>query len=109
MKALDPICPHCLSSVQEGDPALEQLIEARVTARLESDAWRWRLRLLGIETVMMSGLVLVAGLMLHQPAMLVLRATLLVGASCFASGLLILGLSAGTGTLLSRLRRWRAS
>lgn len=88
---------------------LERLIEARVTARAESEAWRWRFRLLSIETVMMGSLVLAAGFTLGQPTMLVLRASLIVAASCFASGILLLGLSAGTGKLWSRFRRWRAS
>lgn len=88
---------------------LERVIEARVTARAEAEAWRWRFRLLSIETVMMGGLVLAAGFTLGQPTMLVLRASLIVAASCFASGILLLGLSAGTGKLWSRFRRWRAS
>ena len=101
---VSPICSGCHAVA-----ALDREVEARVAQRLETDAWRWRFRLLTIETVMMAGLVLIAGLMLHQPAELVLRATLLVGASCFASGMLILGLSTGTGKLLSRFRRRRAS
>lgn len=103
------ICPCCLSGADGSHPALEQIIEARVAARLENDAWRWRFRLLTIETIMMAGLVLAAGLTLHQPTVLVLRAALIVGASCFASGILLLGLSTGAGKLLTRFRRWRAS
>lgn len=98
------ICAGCHAT-----DTFEREIEARVAARLESDAWRWRFRLLSIETVMMAGLVITAGLILHQPTLLVLRAGLLVGASCFASGMLLLGLSTGTGRLLTRFRRWRAS
>ena len=60
-----------------------------------------------IETVMMGLLVLVAGLLLKQPTMMVLRASLLVAASCMATGLLLLSLSAGTAKLMSRLRRRR--
>lgn len=107
MKPRDRTCPYCLSDA--ADSAFERIVEARVTARLERDAWRWRFRLLSIETVMMAGLVITAGLILHQPTLLVLRAGLLVGASCFASGMLLLGLSTGTGRLLTRFRRWRAS
>ena len=103
------ICPCCLSDTTPSEAAFEHIIEARVTARLETDAWRWRFRLLGIETVMMTGLVAIAGLIVHQPTPVVLRAALLVGASCFASGVLLLGLSTGTGKVLSRFRRWRAS
>lgn len=88
---------------------LERVIEARVNARAEAEAWRWRFRLLTIESLMMGGLVLAAGLTLGQPTMLVLHATLIVAASCFASGILLLGLSAGTGKLWTRVRRWRAS
>ncbi len=88
---------------------LERVIEARVTARAEAEAWRWRFRLLTIETIMMGGLVLAAGLTLGQPTMLVLRAALIVAASCFASGILLLGLSVGTGKLWTRVRRWRTS
>jgi len=39
--------------------------------------------------------------------MMVLRASLLVAASCMATGLLLLSLSAGTAKLMSRLRRRR--
>lgn len=88
---------------------LERAIEARVAARAEAEAWRWRFRLLSIETVMMGGLVLAAGITLGQPTMLVLRASLLVAASCFASGILLLGLSTGTGKLWTLWRRRRAS
>ncbi len=88
---------------------LERVIEARVTARAEAEAWRWRFRLLTIETIMMGGLVLAAGLMLGQPVTLVLRAALIVAASCFASGILLLGLSTGTGKLWTRWRRRQAS
>ena len=56
---------------------------------------------------MMGLLVLVAGLLLKQPTMMVLRASLLVAASCMATGLLLLSLSAGTAKLMSRLRRRR--
>ena len=98
------ICAGCHATA-----AHEREIEARVAARLERDAWLWRFRLIAIETAMMSFLVAVAGLLVHQPVLLVLRAALLVGASCFASGVLLLGLSTGTGTLLRRVRRRRPS
>ncbi|MDO7841733.1 hypothetical protein [Sphingomonas immobilis] len=87
--------------------ALDLEIEARVTARLERDAWMWRFRLVAIETLMLAALVAAAGLTLGQPVMVVLRAALIVGATCFASGLLLLSLSAGTARLLTRVRRWR--
>jgi hypothetical protein len=91
------------------EAAIERLVDARVAARAESEAWRWRFRLVAIETLMMAGLVTAAGLMLGQPAWMVLEAALLVGASCFATGTLLLGMSAATGRLWARFRQWRAS
>lgn len=88
---------------------LDRHIEARVAERCQQESFRWRFQLITVETVMMSALVAIAGLLLHQPTLLVVRATLLIGASCFATGILLLGLSAGTTRLLMRFRRWRAS
>jgi hypothetical protein len=96
-----------LDLVQEA--AVERLVEARLAARAEAEAWHWRFRLVAIETVMIAALVAIAGFTLGQPTNMVLQAALLVGASCFASGLLLLSLSVGTGKLWSRFRRWRAS
>lgn len=104
MNAPKTPCPVCAHDPVDPAGAFDRLLEARVVARLERDAWRWRFRLLALETVMMAGLVLAAGLALHQPTLLVLRAALMVGASCFASGMMLLGLSTGTGRLLSRIR-----
>lgn len=87
---------------------LERMIEARVAVRAEHDAIRWRFRLILIETVMIAGLVLAAGLTLKQPTALVIRSALIVGAGCFASGIALIGLSGLTGHLLSIYRRWRA-
>ncbi|MDF0491118.1 hypothetical protein PX699_22615 [Sphingobium sp. H39-3-25] len=84
---------------------IEKMVEERVEERFEAESFRWRFRLVGIETVMMGSLVLIAGLLLHQPTMLVLRATALVAASCFATGLLLLFLSASTAKLMTRLRK----
>lgn len=109
MTRLERPCPVCASDPADPAAAFERLLEAQVVVRLESDAWRWRFRLLALETVMMAALVLAAGLTLHQPTMLVVRASLMVGASCFASGMLLLGLSTGTGKLLRRFRARRAS
>ncbi|WBO21751.1 hypothetical protein [Sphingomonas abietis] len=89
------------------DARIESLVEERLAARFEAESFIWRFRLVAIETVMMGMLVLVAGLLLKQPTLMVLRATLLVAASCFATGLLLLSLSAGTAKLLSRLKAWR--
>lgn len=89
--------------------AIEVIVEQRLAERFEAESFRWRFRLIAIETLMMGLLVLVAGLMLKQPAMMVLCASVLVAASCFATGLLLLGLSASAARLVTRLRRWRAS
>src|SRR3546814_5809668 len=89
--------------------AIELIVERRLAERFEAESFQWRFRLVMIETVMMGLLVLVAGLVLKQPTMMVLRASLLVAASCLATGLLLLSLSAGTAKLMSRLRRWRRS
>ncbi|AOH85668.1 hypothetical protein AWL63_18715 [Sphingomonas panacis] len=89
------------------DAELERIIEVRAAIRAENDAMRWRFRLIVLETFMMSGLVLAAGLALNQPTALVLRGALIVGAACFASGILLIGLSGATGLLVSRYRRWR--
>ncbi len=89
--------------------ALEREIEARVAARCEAESVRWKFRLVAIENVMMGELVAVAGMALGQPMMMVARAALLVAASCLATGLLLLGLSAWTARLLTRFKRWRAS
>ncbi len=85
--------------------AIEMIVEQRLAARFEAESFQWRFRLVAIETMMIGLLVLVAGLLLKQPTMMVLRASLLVAASCFATGLLLLSLSAGTAKLMSRLRR----
>jgi hypothetical protein len=87
---------------------LERMIEARVAVRAERDAIRWRFRLIVIETVMIASLVLVAGFVLKQPAALVLRGALIVGGGCFASGIVLIGLSGLTGNLLTIYRLWRA-
>lgn len=88
---------------------LERAIEARVAARCEAESVVWKFRLVSIETVMMGVLVAAAGIALDQPTMLVARAAVIVAASCFASGLLLLGLSAWSARLLTRFKRWRAS
>lgn len=85
----------------------ERMIEARVAIRAEAAAMRWRFRLILIETAMMAGLVLAAGLALGQPTAMVCRSAVVVGAACLASGLLLIGLSGLTGHLVSRYRRWR--
>lgn len=93
--------------VSAGDD-LEAIIEARVAARCEAESIRWKFQLVAIETVLIGTLVGVAGLLVGQPPALVVRAALLVAASCFATGLMLLGLSVASTNLLMRLRRWRA-
>jgi hypothetical protein len=88
------------------DEAIEVIVQQRLAERFEAESFQWRFRLVMIETVMIGLLVLVAGLLLKQPTMMVLRASLLVAASCLATGLLLLSLSAGTAKLMSRLRQW---
>jgi hypothetical protein len=93
--------------ILRGDDDLERLIEAEVARRAESASWLWRFRLICLETLLFGCLVLAAGFSLGQPRILVLRATVLVAASCFVSGLILLGLSAWIGRLLTRFKAWR--
>ncbi len=99
--------PDQLALDWENDPAIEALIEARVAKRAEAAAFQWRLRLVGIETCTMGSLVIAAGLALDQPPLQTLRTGLIVAAACFASGMLLIGLSGACGMLLTRLSRWR--
>ena len=96
----------------ERQAALEQEIEARVAERAKAEAWLWRFRLITVETIMMASLIVVAGLCLGKPIAEILRAAIVVAAACFASGMLLLGLSAGAGlswrALAKRWRRWRS-
>ncbi|RQW39456.1 hypothetical protein [Novosphingobium sp. LASN5T] len=62
--------------------AIEVIVEQRLAERFEAESFQWRFRLVMIETVMMGMLVLLAGLLLKQPTMMVLRASLLVAGSC---------------------------
>jgi hypothetical protein len=88
------------------DARIEREVEERIVRRLEAESFRWRFRLVAIETLLMALLILVSGLLLKQPTGMVVRASLLVGGSCFATGTLLLGMSAGTARLLTRARRW---
>lgn len=89
------------------DDDLEAYVEARVAARAEADALRWRFRLVVIESVMIASLVLSAGVVLDQPIGLVLRGASVVGAGCFVTGLILIGLTGAAGRLLARFRRPR--
>jgi hypothetical protein len=85
---------------------IDQLVEERLAERFEAESFLWRFRLIAVETCVMGSLVLIAGLLLEQPTMMVLRASLLVAATCFVTGFLMLLLSAWTARTLSRLRKW---
>ncbi|MGA1809354.1 hypothetical protein VHN57_10255 [Sphingobium sp. WW5] len=89
------------------DENLEAYVEARVAARAEADALRWRFRLVIIESVMIASLVIAAGLVLNQPMGLVLRGAAMVGTGCFLTGLILIGLTGAAGRLLARFRRPR--
>lgn len=101
--------PHPGQLALEFSPGddLEAYIEARVAARAEADALRWRFRLVVIESVMLASLVLVAGVVLDQPMGLVLRGAGIVGAGCFVTGLILIGLTGAAGRLIARFRRPR--
>jgi hypothetical protein len=84
---------------------IERIIARRVAERAQIDAWRWRLRLVVIDTLMLAALVAAAGLALGRPTLIVVRATAIVGGSCFASGMLLIGLSATAAKIWSGLRK----
>jgi hypothetical protein len=86
---------------------LDQLIEQRAAQRLEADAFRWRLRIISIEAVLLAGLVALLASVAGLPSFTLIRLSLLAGAACFAAGMIALGLTAGVVTLLALLRRWR--
>jgi hypothetical protein len=96
-----------LRLVESSEDELERIVGARVAARAEADALRWRFRLVIIESVMIASLVLAAGIVLDQPTGLVLRGAAMVGGGCFLTGLILIGLTGLTSRLLARLRRRR--
>lgn len=89
------------------DDDLEAIVAARVAARAEADALRWRFRLIIIESVMMTTLVIAAGIALDQPTGMVVRGALVIGVSCFLTGLLLIGLTGAASRLMARWRRAR--
>ena len=91
----------------EPDPALEAFIKARAERIARDQTFVWRFRLVTIETLMMGALVLAAGLALGQPAFLVLRASVMVGAGCFASGILLISLTGAADRAVAHLKSWR--
>ncbi|KHK88939.1 hypothetical protein [Novosphingobium malaysiense] len=102
-----PSHPDQMSLDWSKDVEIERIIEARVAIRAEAAALRWRFRLILVESVMMTALVLAAGFTLGQPTALVLRGAFLVGIACFTSGMLLIVLSGVACHLSERLRRWR--
>lgn len=94
-----------LQLVENSDGDLERIVEARVAARAEADALRWRFRLVIIESLMIASLVLIAGAILGQPTALVLRGSAMVGAGCFLTGLILIGLTGAASRLFAKLRR----
>ncbi|MDR7062314.1 hypothetical protein [Sphingopyxis sp. BE235] len=88
-------------------PADRALFDAAVAAVAERQALGWRFRLVMIESVMMAGLVLIAGLLVDQPTSLFTQASVTVGIACFASGLLLIWLSSVTSGLMLRWRGHR--
>ena len=88
-------------------PADRALFDAAVAAVAERQALGWRFRLVMIESVMMAGLVLIAGLLVDQPTSLFTQASVTVGIACFASGLVLIWLSSGTSGLMLRWRGHR--
>jgi hypothetical protein len=88
---------------------IEEMIEERAAIRAEENAIRWRFRLILIETQMIAILVLAAGLTVGQSAGIAIRGALIVGLSCFLSGMALIGLSGVSGLLLSRFHRRRQS
>ncbi len=99
--------PDQLALELSPDDDLEAIIAARVAARAEADALRWRFRLIVIEAVMMTTLVIAAGIALDQPTGMVVRGALVIGVSCFLTGLLLIGLTGATSRLMARWRRAR--
>ena len=94
-----------LRLVDQADGEFERMVEARAAERAEAAAVRWRFRLVLIETTMISLLVLVSGLALEQPMGFVLRGAVMVGAGCFLTGLMLIGLTGAASRLLARWRR----
>jgi len=89
------------------DAAIEEMIEARAVERAEALAFSWRLRLVAIETMSMTGLVMGSGWFLKQPTPDILGAGLIVATFCFVGGMLLIGITGLLATLVTRFRQWR--
>lgn len=90
----------------EPDPALEAFIERRAAAKAEAQAFQWRFRLVTIETMMLGFLVAAAGIALQKPPYLILRAAVIVAAGCYASGILLIGMTGAADRSAKWLRNW---
>jgi hypothetical protein len=97
--------PDQLALELSPDGDLEAYVEARVAARAEADALRWRLRLVIIETVMIASLVLAAGFALDLTTSRILIGAATVGSGCFLTGLMLIGLTGAASRLLAWCRR----
>jgi hypothetical protein len=107
MKRRGPHPDQFLLDLETMLPSDRALFEAAVAAEAERRAFYWRFRLVAIETVMMAGLVLIAGLLIDQPTALVVRASATMSIACFASGLFLIWLSSVTSELMIQWRRRR--
>lgn len=99
--------PDQLQTSWPDEDEIERIVEERMAQRFESESFLWRFRLVSIETILLGALVLIAGLLLKQPTMMVVHASALIAASCFATGFLMILLSAWTSRMMARLRAWR--
>lgn len=100
--------PESASPKPAISPEIEALVAARVAQQAEAQAFLWRFRLIAIETCMMGALVAAAGVTLHQPAEQVIRSAVIVAGACFASGCILIGLSAATARIVARIKTWWA-
>lgn len=97
--------PMVAGQMSEAD--IEQRIEARAAQLAEGQALYWRIRLVGIETILLGTLVFITGIAIGEPFTLVLRAAVLVAAGCLASGMILIALTDAASHGLKRLARWR--
>jgi hypothetical protein len=86
------------------DEAIDQYIEARVAERARAQAARWRFHLVAAESVVLAMAVLIAGAVLGQPPMMVLRGALFVGLGSLVTGGLAIVVASAISRLSSRMR-----
>lgn len=87
----------------KGPMTSEQIIKAHHVTEAERDAIRWRLRLVVIESIMMTALLLGAGIAMHHGPGTALRNAVLVGLACLLTGVLLILLSAATSRAVTHL------